>query len=283
MLVTARAASRTSLTCFSDRRESFAAELRVQLALAAGELLLALEDVHGDPDVARLVRHAALDGLADPPGRVGRELEAATPVELLDGADQAEDALLDQVRERQAVALVLLRDRDDEPEVRVDHPVLGLDVAALDTLRQLDLLRGGQQRIARHLVQEHLERVGGEQRDVAAGGRGVLLLGIGELDPAGLDQLVQALDLVVREVGLGDRALEGGAVQHALLLGVAEQGLEQLVLCSNRGDSGFLLCRIGRRLARKPSLRPAPHLTCFNGNGALAIPQEPSKPSLRNS
>jgi hypothetical protein len=52
---------------------------------------------------------------------------------------------------------------------------------------------------------------------------------------------VQALDLVVREVGVRDRPLEGAPVQHALLLGVAEQGLEQLVRCSNRGDSGFLL------------------------------------------
>ena len=58
--------------------------------------------------VRALVREAALDRLADPEGRVGRELVALAPVELLGGADQAEDALLDQVEQRQLVPLVLL-------------------------------------------------------------------------------------------------------------------------------------------------------------------------------
>src|SRR2546430_13483534 len=37
-----------------------------------------------------------------------RSLEAAAPVELLDGADQAERPLLDQVEERQALIAVVL-------------------------------------------------------------------------------------------------------------------------------------------------------------------------------
>ena len=44
---------------------------------------LALGDVDGDADRARLVRDAALHGLADPPRRIRGELEAAAPVELL--------------------------------------------------------------------------------------------------------------------------------------------------------------------------------------------------------
>jgi len=59
-LATARAAARTSRTCL---RESFAAfatsssaggriELQCQLALGARDLLLALDDVDGDPDRA---------------------------------------------------------------------------------------------------------------------------------------------------------------------------------------------------------------------------------------
>ena len=43
----------------------------------------------GHADRARLVGERARDRLADPPGRVGRELVAAAPVELLDRADQA--------------------------------------------------------------------------------------------------------------------------------------------------------------------------------------------------
>ena len=38
-----------------------------------------------------------------------------------DGADRSDDPLLDQVEQREPVTLVLLRERDDEPEVRVDQ------------------------------------------------------------------------------------------------------------------------------------------------------------------
>ena len=140
------------------------AELGEQLALGASDLLLALDDVNRDPDGARLVGHAALHRLADPPGRVGRELEAAAPVELLGRADQADHALLDQVAERDALRLVPAGDRDDEPQVRGDHPLLGDHVAALDALRELDLLRGGEQRVAAGLVEELLQRVGRQRR-----------------------------------------------------------------------------------------------------------------------
>src|SRR4029079_17215372 len=61
-----------------------ASELDLEPPRGAGELLLALDDVHRDADRARVVCHGALHRLPDPPGRVGRELEAAPPVELLD-------------------------------------------------------------------------------------------------------------------------------------------------------------------------------------------------------
>src|SRR5439155_6351650 len=78
-------------------------ELRRQLAFRPRHLLLALDDVDGDPDRPRLVRDAALDRLADPPGPLGREIEAAAPVELLDRPDQADDSLLDQIEQVQLV------------------------------------------------------------------------------------------------------------------------------------------------------------------------------------
>ena len=144
-----------------------AAVLGLELALDAGDLALALADVHRDPDRARLVREPALDRLAHPEGRVGGELVALAPVELLGRADEAEDALLDQVEQRELLALVLLRDRDDEAQVRVDHALLGLEVALLDALGQLHLLVGGEQRIAADLVEEELQRVGGRARQLA--------------------------------------------------------------------------------------------------------------------
>ena len=47
-------------------------------------------------------------------------------LELLDGLHEADVALLDQVEELEPAVGVLLRDRDDEAEVRDDQLVLGL-------------------------------------------------------------------------------------------------------------------------------------------------------------
>src|SRR5690606_31695108 len=63
-----------------------------------------LEHPGGDPDVVAQVGLGALHRLADPPGGVGGELEALPPVETLDGGDQAEVSLLDQVEHRDTPA-----------------------------------------------------------------------------------------------------------------------------------------------------------------------------------
>ena len=104
-----------------------------------------LDHVDRDADRPGLVGDGAGDRLADPPGRVGRELVAAAVVELLDRADQAERALLNQVEEAEAAAEVTLGDRDDQAQVGLDHLALGLHVAALDALGQFDLLLGVQE------------------------------------------------------------------------------------------------------------------------------------------
>ena len=119
-----------------------AAERRHEAALGAADLVELLDDVDGDPDRARLVSERTGDRLADPPGRVGRELEALAVVELLRRADEADGALLDQVEERQPLVAVVLGDRDDQPQVRLDHLLLGVERAALDPLGEIDLLLG---------------------------------------------------------------------------------------------------------------------------------------------
>src|SRR5262249_55706817 len=53
-----------------------APELDLELGAGPAELLAPLVDVHGNADRLRLVRGRALAGLADAPGRVGRELVA---------------------------------------------------------------------------------------------------------------------------------------------------------------------------------------------------------------
>ena len=96
------------------------------LARDAVHLVDRLDHVHRDADGARLVGDRARDRLADPPGRVGRELVAAAVFELVHRLHQADVAFLDQVEELQAAVGVLLRDRDHQAQVGLGHLALGL-------------------------------------------------------------------------------------------------------------------------------------------------------------
>ncbi len=58
------------------------AELHLEPARGAGQLLLPLDDVHRDADRPGVVGHGTLHRLANPPGGIGRKLVAAPPVEL---------------------------------------------------------------------------------------------------------------------------------------------------------------------------------------------------------
>ena len=206
-----RAASRSACSSASGICASAATSASVggrssfgrQHVLRARHLALVAHEVDRQLDGAGLGVHPALDRLADPPRRVGGEAVAAAPVELLDGADEAEDALLDQVEQRQLGALVLLGDRDDQPQVGVDHPVLGVEVAALDPLGELDLLVRGQQPVAADLVEEELQRVGGgagERHVVDRRRLGLAAAVVAQVDPAGLELLVEPAEIVVLEL-----------------------------------------------------------------------------------
>ena len=92
---------------------------------------------------ATRVGDTAGDRLTDPPRGVRGELEALAPVELLDGVHESEVALLDQVEQRETRGLVLLGDRDDESQVRLDELTLGLFALACGAA-QLTLLRRGE-------------------------------------------------------------------------------------------------------------------------------------------
>src|SRR5438477_10202708 len=114
-------------------RGRFAAELLEQATRHADELVDRLDHVDRDADRPRLVRDRAGDRLADPPRRIRRELVALAVVELLDRTDEADVPLLDEVQEAHAAADVFLRDRHDEPKVRLREVVTGI-VALLDEL-----------------------------------------------------------------------------------------------------------------------------------------------------
>jgi hypothetical protein len=80
--------------------------LVVELVAVAGGLAQrgaeAGRTVAGEADEAGLLVERPADGLADPEGGVGRELEALAPVELVDGVLEAEVALLDEVEQLHA-------------------------------------------------------------------------------------------------------------------------------------------------------------------------------------
>src|SRR5262245_45858517 len=145
-------------------RGRLAAQLGDQLALRATDLVELLDDVDRDADGPCLVGECAGDRLADPPGRVGRELEALAVVELLGGAHQGNGPLLDQVEEGQALVPVVLGDRDDEAKVRLDHLLLRVEIPALDLLRQVDLLGRREQPDLADVLEEELQGIGGHVR-----------------------------------------------------------------------------------------------------------------------
>src|SRR2546421_6685870 len=107
---------------------------------------------------ARLLGERLEDRLADPPHGVGDELDAFGLVELVGRPDQAEVALVDQIREGDALVLVFLGYGDDEPEVGADELVQRLFVAALDALGQRDLFLARDQGILADLAQVLIER-----------------------------------------------------------------------------------------------------------------------------
>ncbi len=132
--------------------------------------------VAGDADEAGLLVEGTADGLADPEGGVGGELEATAPVELVDGVLEAEVALLDEVEQIHALGKgIAAGDTDHEAQVGADEPILGLGggrhlvleghallargellggfATGLDDARQLTFVFGGEQSHLADVVQ----------------------------------------------------------------------------------------------------------------------------------
>ena len=135
------------------------AQLLHQLAVAAGGLVDDLYHMHRHADGSRLIGNGTGDGLPDPPGRICREFVSLCIVELVDSADQARIALLNQVQDMQAASAVFLGDRHHQAQVGLRQLILGFLVALGHTPGQLLLLLGGQQRDLADLLQIHPHRI----------------------------------------------------------------------------------------------------------------------------
>ena len=126
---------------------------------------------------------------------------------------------------------------DDEPQVGLDHLLLGVEFPSLDPLRQRKLLRSRKQRDLADALEEELKGVGRRVRRevarrglpgaslVAASCRGGLLWRgvIDQLDLAPLEEAVQLLDVPLVEVELGDRRRYLTIGQRAALLAACDQ------------------------------------------------------------
>jgi hypothetical protein len=125
------------------------------------------------------------------------------------------------------VALVALRDRDHEAEVRVDHPLLGRGVAVLDPLRERDLLGRREQLVPAGPVHEQGQRVcraGGRPGlvdDLLDGSRGE------DLDLARIKLSAKRPEVVLLEVVLDRERLDRGLVDLSALLGFIEERLKR--------------------------------------------------------
>jgi hypothetical protein len=208
-----------------------ATQLDLEPACRARQLLLALDDMYRDANRACMVRNRTLHALADPPRRVGGELVATPPVELLDCTVQTERAFLDQIQERDTEPAVTLGDRHDQAQVRLDHPALGAAVAALDRLREHDLLVGGQQLVLADVGQEELQAVPGARRRVGLVddrlrlGLRVLLLDhrFAHLEAGALKLAHHFLELRLAQVVLDRKRLELGRLDPTPLLPCLDQ------------------------------------------------------------
>ncbi len=202
--------------------------------------------MHRDADRARLVGERPGDRLTDPPRGVGRELEALSVVELLRRAHESERALLDQIEEGEALVSVVLGDRDHEAQVRLDHLLLGVEVPALDALRQVDLLLRREQPDLSDVLQEELKGVGGHvglQLDLrlrlatATLPVGCPLLlrresgridSLHQFDLRLLEEAVEILDVALVEIDLSQRRRDLGIGQDAGLLALRNEELDLL-------------------------------------------------------
>jgi hypothetical protein len=153
---------------------------------------------------------------------------------------------LDEIQERQALVAVVLGDRDDQAQVGLDHLLLGVEVAALDALGEVDLLLRGQQPDLADVLQEQLKGVGGHVRaqvqrlgglaaralvgralDLVGGGRGGVDL-LDQLDLALLEEAVQVFDVRLVEIQLGDGGRDLRERQHAGDLATRQEALDLL-------------------------------------------------------
>ena len=115
--------------------------------------------MHRNADGTGLIGNGTRDGLTDPPGRIGRELESLAIVKLLHRLDQTEVALLDQIQKQHAPSDILLGNRYDKTQVRRNQEIPRRLITFFDALGNARLILRLQKRNAADFLQVHLDRI----------------------------------------------------------------------------------------------------------------------------
>jgi len=121
-----------------------AAQLLFQLRAGFAQAVDGAYPVQRHVEDARLLGQALQDRLADPPHRVADELEMLGLVEALGRPDQSQVPLVDQIRHRQSLVLVIAAYGDHEFQVGADELVQRAAIPLADTEGQIGFLAQGQ-------------------------------------------------------------------------------------------------------------------------------------------
>ena len=125
------------------------------------------------------------------------------------------------------MALVALRDRDDQTQVGVDHLLLRCEVAALDALRERNLVRGREQLVPARCVHEQLQRVE-RARDRCGCDRARLFARLLAHDDVALfERDAKTGDVVLGQLVLVGESLNVLLLDETALGGLLEQALDR--------------------------------------------------------
>ena len=181
----------------------------------------------GNTDGAGLIRDGTRDGLADPPGGVGREFVALAVIELVHRFDQAQIALLNEIQKQHAAAHITLGDGHHQAQIGLGELLLGRLVALFHALGDVDFLLGRQKGNLADFLEVHAHGVVNADP-----------LGHAQIDLFRLDQLFRRNGIKLRH-HVHAHALER-LVDLVHLIGV-DLHLHELVGDLVAGDGAFVL------------------------------------------
>ena len=104
-----------------------------------------------------MVSQRGEDGLPDPPHRITDELHALLRIKLPGGRDEADVALLDEIRERDTAVLIFLSNTDHEAQVRSREFLNRILIPQLSESAELLLTLRRDQFVAAHVAEVLIE------------------------------------------------------------------------------------------------------------------------------